>query len=143
MSNKMERILAYIASGWQLLDGIITIFIYGTYIRNKGSHISGLSFEEKKGLESLFGSIYSFVSTYGILLILLGLMTIYMTRTYLKNDSVPKRVPIWFLICGVVSYFTMDIISLVLYMGAAILILAKNRSIKIHTRLNKFKGEIK
>ncbi|MGV3464088.1 MAG: hypothetical protein ACO1OT_02200 [Heyndrickxia sp.] len=137
MSNKMEKILVYIASGWQLLDGLITIFIYGSYIRNKGAHMKGLSFAEKKGLESLFGSIYSFVSIFGILLILIGIITLYLTRTYLKNDIVPKKVPIWFLLVGVFSYFSMDLISLVLYMAAGIIILAKNRSIKIHTKLNK------
>lgn len=134
MSNKMERIIVYIASAWQLLDGLITIFFYGPYIRQKGSHIDELSFGEKQGLNSLFGSIYSFVSIYGILLILLGLITIYLTKSYLKNDIVPKKVPFWFLICGIFSYFTMDIISLVLYMGAGIIILAKNRSIKIHAK---------
>lgn len=136
MPIKMERIIIYIASGWQLLDGIITIFIYGPYIRNKGSEIKGLSFEEKMGLESLFGSLYSFVSIYGILLILLGLISIYITKTYMKNDIVPKKVPFWFLFCGVISYFTMDIISLVLYMGTGIIILAKIRSFKIYEKSN-------
>lgn len=130
MSNKMEKILVYIASGWQLLDGLITIFVYGPYIRKQGSQIGGLTFEEKKGLNSLFGSIYSFVSIYGILLILLGLITIFMTRSYLKSNPIPKKVPLWFLFCGIFSYFSMDIISLVLYMAAGIIILAKNRSFK-------------
>lgn len=136
MPIKMERNIIYIASGWQLLDGIITIFIYGPYIRNKGSEIKGLSFEEKMGLESLFGSLYSFVSIYGILLILLGLISIYITKTYMKNDIVPKKVAFWFLFCGVISYFTMDIISLVLYMGTGIIILAKIRSFKIYEKSN-------
>lgn len=131
MSNKMEKTLVYIASGWQLLDGLITIFIYGPYIRNKGAHNAELSFVEKEGLDSLLGSMHSVASIYGILLILLGLITIYLTRTYLKKGIVPKKVPFWFLICGIISYFTMDIISLILYMGAGIIILAKNRSLKI------------
>ncbi|WP_259545311.1 hypothetical protein MHI39_12425 [Heyndrickxia sp. FSL K6-6286] len=136
MSNKMERIIVYTAAIWQLLDGFITVFIYGPYIRNKGANINGLSYGEKKGLESIFGSIYSFVSIYGILLILLGLVTIYFTKTYMKNDIVPKKVPFWFLLCGIISYFTMDIISLVLYMGAGIIILAKNRSLKMYAKSN-------
>lgn len=134
MSNKMEKTLVYIASGWQLLDGLITIFIYGPYIRQKGSHTAELSFVEREGLNSLLGSIYSVASIFGILLILLGLITIYLTRTYLKKGIVPKKVPIWFLICGIFSYFTIDIISLILYMGAGIIILAKNRSLKIHEK---------
>lgn len=48
MSNKMERIIVYTAASWQILDGFITIFIYGPYIRNKGANINGLSFEEKR-----------------------------------------------------------------------------------------------
>lgn len=135
MSNKMEKTLVYIASGWQLLDGLITIFIYAPYIKQKGLNAAGLTFVEKEGLNSLLGSIYSVASIYGILLILLGFITIYITRSYLKEGIVPGKVPFWFLICGIFSYFTMDIISLILYMGAGIIILAKNRSLKIYEKI--------
>ncbi|OAK67258.1 hypothetical protein [Lederbergia galactosidilytica] len=131
MPNKLEKTLVYIASGWQILDGLITIFIYGPYIREKGVATAQLSAVEKEGLDSLSGSISSVASIYGILLILLGFITIYLTKTFLKEGIVPKKVPVWFLICGIISYFTMDILSLILYMGAGIIILAKNRSIKL------------
>lgn len=131
MSRKLERKLIYITGIWQILDGLITILFYGMYQRNQFSSLAGLSFEQAKGIESIFGSIFMFISIFGTLLMGLGMINLVTARNYMKDHVSSAKVGIWLLVVGIFSYFIMDIVSLVLTMTAAVLYLAKNKSIRM------------
>ncbi|MDM5337409.1 hypothetical protein QUF84_09300 [Fictibacillus enclensis] len=132
MNRKLERKLVVIGSSWQILSGLLTIFAYGSYIKSKGSSIHDTSFAQMKAMQSLFGSLYSFTVTFGMLFVILGIVNLYLVRS-LKDDKVEVKRSIWFLVLGVASYFLMDFIGAVLFLSAGILALAKNKTI---SRLN-------
>jgi uncharacterized membrane protein YidH (DUF202 family) len=130
MSRRLERGLIYCAAIWQITDGILTIFLYGLYIKKQGLNVSHLNIAQMHAMQSLFGSIFNFVVIFGIFLLLMGFVNVYFARTALKNGNVLWKVPVWFLICGVISYFIMDLVSLFLLMSAGVIALAKNKSFK-------------
>ncbi|EUJ22682.1 hypothetical protein HB852_05755 [Listeria grandensis] len=139
MSRRLERIFIYIAAAWQLLDGLLTIFVYGLFIKRQGLDVAGLSVAQMRAMKALFGSIFNFVVIFGVLLILLGLLNIYLARKHWKNGSVGWKLPVWFLVCGVFSYFMMDMPNIFLFMSAGIIGMAKNKSMKVQR--NEMIGE--
>ncbi|TRZ38045.1 hypothetical protein CEQ21_21775 [Niallia circulans] len=131
MNRRLERNLVIIAGIWQIIDGLLTILVYGTLKKIEGaSLIENTSFAYMKAMESVVGSIYIFIGIFGSILIGLGLFNLVCAKKYIKDDHVHVKVALWLLVCGVMSYFIMDIISVVLYMSAGMIMLAKNKSIK-------------
>lgn len=80
--------------------------------------------------QSVIDSIYTFSTTLGILFLGLGLLNLYLSKR-LKNDRVEKKIPIWFIACGIISYFLMDFISCFVFITSGVIAIAKNKSIKI------------
>ncbi|MBC2283127.1 hypothetical protein [Listeria booriae] len=130
MSRRLERVFIYIAAAWQLLDGLLTIFVYGVFIKKQGLDVAGLSVAQMRAMKALFGSIFNFVVIFGVLLILLGLLNIYLARKHWKDGVVGWKLPVWLLACGIFSYFIMDIPNIFLFMSAGIIGLAKNKGMR-------------
>ncbi|MBC2317099.1 hypothetical protein HCC18_09570 [Listeria booriae] len=130
MSRRLERVFIYIAAAWQLLDGLLTIFVYGVFIKKQGLDVAGLSVAQMRAMKALFGSIFNFVVIFGVLLILLGLLNIYLARKHWKDGAVDWKLPVWLLVCGIFSYFIMDIPNIFLFMSAGIIGLAKNKGMR-------------
>jgi hypothetical protein len=134
MNRKFERRIVFIAGIWQIVMGIMTIFIYAPIYRREGLDMiyssMPLPLVEAEAIGSLFGSIYMFIVMFGLFFILLGIVSIFLTRMILDN-SIEKKIPLYFLICGIVCYLLMDIISTILLISASIMMLAKNKSIGI------------
>ncbi len=131
MNRRLERNLVRIAGIWQIIDGLFTILVYGTLKKVEGANlIENTSFAYMKALESVVGSIYIFIAIFGSILIGVGMFNLVCAKKYIKDDQVHVKVAVWFLVCGAMSYIIMDIISVVLYMSAGLILLAKNKSIK-------------
>ncbi|MCE4047565.1 MULTISPECIES: hypothetical protein [Bacillaceae] len=131
MNRRLERNLVRIAGIWQIIDGLFTILVYGTLKKVEGANlIENTSFAYMKALESVVGSIYIFIAIFGSILIGVGMFNLVCAKKYIKDDQVHVKVAVWFLVCGAMSYIIMDIISVVLYMSAGMILLAKNKSIK-------------
>ncbi|MBE6183507.1 hypothetical protein [Heyndrickxia ginsengihumi] len=130
MSRRLERGLIYCTGIWQIVDGLLTIFLYGLYIKKQGSKAAGLNIPEMHAMQSLFGSIFNFVVIFGFFLIIIGLVNLYLGKYLLKDGVILWRTPIWFLSCGIISYFMMDVVSLFLLMSSGVITLAKNKGFK-------------
>ncbi|KLV28247.1 hypothetical protein CHH55_01255 [Niallia circulans] len=144
MNRKLERNLVRIVGVWQIIDGLITILLYGTLKKVEGARLAEDSaFVYMKAMESYVGSVYIFIGMFGALLIGLGLINLVCAKKYMIDDQVHVKVAVWLFVCGALSYIIMDIISLVLCMSAGILVLAKNKSIrKINRTTNNRVGGI-
>ncbi len=130
MNRKWERTLIRILGIWQIIDGLITILVYGTYKKFQSAVLIQQAAPEKlKAIESISGSLYMVICIFGILLIGFGLFHSVCAKKYVKDDEVQMKMAIWFLACGLFSYFVMDLLSLVLCMSISILLFAKNKSI--------------
>lgn len=131
MSRRLERNLVRIVGVWQIIDGLITILVYGTLKKVGGANlIENTSFAYMKAMESIVGSIYIFIGIFGAALIGLGMFNLVCAKKYIKDDQVHVKVALWLLICGAFTYIIMDIVSVILCMSAGLIILAKNKSIK-------------
>ncbi|MGG4489248.1 hypothetical protein [Metabacillus idriensis] len=129
MSRKWERRLVLIGAIWQIFTGIITILFYASAIKKKGLIVSETSFAKMEAIQSVFGSMYMFAVSFGLLFVMLGIIHLYM-MSKLEDDQLETKMPIWFMLVGLLSYVLMDIPGAVLFLSAGILALSKNKSIR-------------
>lgn len=128
MNRKLERKLVIVGSLWQILSGLLTIFVYASFIKNEGLHASSNTLEKLEAAQSIFGSLYMFSVSFGMLFVILGILNLVLAKT-LKDDQPEVRKPIWFILLGILSYFVMDILGAFLFLSGGILAIAKNKSI--------------
>lgn len=135
MKRRIERRLVLIMGGWQIFDGLITIIFYG--LGNQLNLLGGNS-DNQVYLEQLnvsYGNIFLFVSSFGVMLIGLGISNILLSKKYIKDDRVHFKIGVYLLIQGLLSYFILDILSLILAMAAGVLLIAKNKSIQMKEKM--------
>jgi len=128
LNRKLERKLVIVGSLWQILSGLLTIFVYASFIKNEGLHASSNTLEKLEAAQSIFGSLYMFSVSFGMLFVILGILNLVLAKT-LKDDQPEVRKPIWFILLGILSYFVMDILGAFLFLSGGILAIAKNKSI--------------
>ncbi|WP_430610132.1 hypothetical protein [Enterococcus sp. DIV0876] len=135
MSRKNERYLVLIMGMWQIIDGLITIVFYGlgNQLNLFGFNSSNLTY--LKQLDANYGNIFLFVSSFGVILIGLGIVNVLLSKKYIKDDQIHLKMGIYMMIQGVLSYFILDFISLILGMTAGVLLIAKNKSIRLKKNL--------
>ncbi|GAA0756639.1 MULTISPECIES: hypothetical protein [Clostridium] len=128
LNRKLERNMILIGSVWQILSGLATIFIYATYIKTKGVGIEDISKVDVTSIQLLLDNVYIVTTTVGFLFIAMGLVNLYIYKKT-KNNMIEKGKGIWLIICSVISYFFMDIISAILFMVSGVIMLSKNKAI--------------
>ena len=119
LNRKLERNMILIGSIWQLLSGLATIFIYATYIKTKGVGLGDISQVDITSIVT---------TTIGFLFMAMGLVNLYIYKKT-KNNVVEKGKGIWLIVCSLISYFFMDIISAILFMVSGVIMLSKNKAI--------------
>lgn len=131
MDRKVERRLIFAAGIWQIVDGILTIVAYGTFIKLKGASKGNLlNFANAKAMQSLFGSLYIFLVAFGVALIGLGLLNIYLAKVQLKSSAASFKIPVFVFVQAILAYFCMDLITTALLGLAGIIYLAKSNATK-------------
>ena len=128
MNRKLERRLIMIGSIWQIVSGLLTIFVYASFIKNEGLHSTYPTIAKLEAAQSIFGSLYMFAVTFGMLFVILGILNFVLAKS-LKDDQAEVKKPIWFILLGLASYFVMDILGSLMFLSAGLLALAKNKSI--------------
>ncbi|MBS5884128.1 MULTISPECIES: hypothetical protein [Clostridium] len=128
LNRKLERNMILIGSIWQLLSGLATIFIYATYIKTKGVGLGDISQVDITSIQLLLDNVYIVTTTIGFLFMAMGLVNLYIYKKT-KNNVVEKGKGIWLIVCSLISYFFMDIISAILFMVSGVIMLSKNKAI--------------
>ena len=128
LNRKLERRLVLIGSMWQIVSGILTIFVYASYIKNQGLNSNYNTIAKLEAAQSIFGSLYMFSVSFGMLFVILGVTNVVFAKS-LKDNQIEIKKPIWFILVGVASYLVMDLIGSLMFLSAGILALAKNKSI--------------
>lgn len=127
MKRGIERKLVLLLGIWQIIDGLITIFFYGLY--KYGYQLNTLS-DKNEFTDTLQSSLFTVTNTFGILLISLGLINLLISKRYLKDNQISKKIGIFLVIQSFFSYIIFDLISVILGISSAVIIFAKNKSIK-------------
>ena len=128
MNRKLERRLIMVGSIWQIVSGLLTIFVYASFIKSEGLNSSYNTLASLEAAQSIFGSLYMFSISFGMLFIILGILNFVLAKT-LKDDQAEVKKPIWFILLGFASYLVMDLIGSLMFLSAGILTLSKNKSI--------------
>ncbi|QFK71640.1 hypothetical protein F7984_10575 [Pradoshia sp. D12] len=128
MNRKLERRLVMVGSIWQIVSGLLTIFVYASYIKNEGLNSDYNTLAKLEAAQSIFGSLYMFSVSFGMLFVILGIVNFVMAKL-LKDNQLEVKKPIWFILIGVTSYLVMDLLGSLMFLSAGILALAKNKSI--------------
>lgn len=124
MNRHKERILMNIGAVWNIVTGLLTVTLYSTWIEQVFPHLS----KHSLGLNYLSDNLHSFVIVYGLLFVLIGCINLWLSKAYIDDISVQKKIPIWLIIIGLLSYFAVDIIGATCYVAAGVLMLAKNKA---------------
>ncbi|MGO4937441.1 hypothetical protein ACTQ54_07440 [Fundicoccus sp. Sow4_H7] len=120
MSRKLERIIIYIASIWQIITGAITA---GIYLFNLESTFLGAN--------SALSTFGNFVFIYGMAYVTIGIINAIFANKYLEDGSILK-VMLYFWIGQIVVFLLLvDYVSLMLLILATTIAFAKNKSIKM------------
>lgn len=127
MKRGIERKLVILLGIWQIIDGLITIFYYGLY--KYGYQLNTLS-DKNEFTDTLQSSLFTVTNTFGILLISLGLINLLISKRYLKDNQISRKIGVFLIIQSLFSYIIFDLISVIFGMSSAVIILAKNKSIK-------------
>ncbi|MHC5269840.1 hypothetical protein ACYSNO_11800 [Enterococcus sp. LJL98] len=127
MKRGIERKLILALGIWQIIDGLVTIFYYGLY--KFGFQLQG-SAKENVLTDTMQSSLFTLTTTFGILLITLGIANFVVSQRYLKDNRVNKKTGYFLIIQALFSYVIFDLISVVISMSAAVILLSKNKSIK-------------
>lgn len=126
MKRTRERVLLRILASWQIIDGLLTIIYYGFYrsyiLPNQGS---------KDMIISPFGNMFLLITSFGILLIGLGISNLLLAKHAIKDNQVNVKVGIWLFVQTALSYAFMDIPGVILSICTAVILLAKNKPIKL------------
>ncbi|WP_321383271.1 hypothetical protein [uncultured Enterococcus sp.] len=134
MNRKRERQLIRILGIWQILDGLLTIVVYGFYQQQVFSGVTAAGETQVNAIQAVFGNVFMFVCTFGTLLIGLGLINLVISKRYIKDNQVNVKIGVYLILQGLLSYFILDIISLALAMSAGVILLARNKGIKWQTQ---------
>jgi hypothetical protein len=130
MSRKIERRLVVVMASWQMLHGLFTILYYSVFQRQAVSSTIAHQFNGTVPQASIF----IVINIFGTLMIGLGMFNLVAAKNYMKDNTVNK-IGYWLVGVGLFSYFVMDIVSLILAMGAGVWYLAKNKSIHLNNQI--------
>lgn len=142
MKRNTEKKLVYIVSFWHFLNAVITIFIFGTNLRNNGTAMLSQMYPELgSASSSLVDNVFIVISTYGLVLIIIGILNIYFLKG-MEDNKINKQWQIWLLVMLIVSFITMDVISIFLYLITLIIYNSKNKAIRIQNKEESFSSEL-
>lgn len=130
MNRNLERRVIFMAAIWQVISGIITIFIYSTSIKVGGISEVIASNVDINSSKTFIDSAYIVSVTLGLAYLIMGILNIVLARSF-KKTKVEVKKPIVTIICGVISYLLMDFISCFAYVVSGIIALSKNKAIKV------------
>jgi hypothetical protein len=129
MSRGFEKIAAYIGAAWQIASGFYTIFVYSFWIRNKGAGLAVNSEALQFSSKVMADNLYMVSVTFGMLMVIIGAVNVYFTRM-LSGKKAEVKIPIWFIVCSILSFLLTDLISCFAFMISGIIALARNKTIK-------------
>lgn len=130
MSRRFEKISAYIGAAWQIASGLYTMFVYSFWIRNKGAGLAVNTDVLQFSSKVMADNLYMVSVTFGMLTVIIGALNVYFARK-LNSKKSEIKIPIWFIVCSIISFLLTDLISCFTFMASGIIALARNKSIKV------------
>ncbi|WP_373782095.1 hypothetical protein [Jeotgalibaca porci] len=131
MKRNLERNILRIGGTWNLVNGLITILFYGTWLKKEGISLlfSSTSLELRTG-GSLLDSVYIVAIGYGLLQIIIGIVNYIIVRN-MRNNRIQQSFIIWISALLILSLVSADIMGIIIYLVLLIIYQARNKAIKL------------
>ncbi|MDQ0223051.1 DUF4064 domain-containing protein [Streptococcus moroccensis] len=128
MVRKAEKILLYLAAGWNIINSILTIFGYSSWFQSESNDLleSGNNLTYLNA--SLVDTISKVVMLYGLLTLIIGIITFIIAKTMKPQPN--KKIILWILACLLFSFISYDVIAIVFYLSTITIYIARNRALK-------------
>ncbi|WP_319995252.1 hypothetical protein [Trichococcus shcherbakoviae] len=136
MKRTLERNLLRGGAIWNLINGMVTILGYATWIKTSG--IGALSSGMSSDINfdgSLIDSVYTIAVGYGILQLIIGVFNIIIVRR-LRNNQIQKRVVVWLVGLLLFSISTMDVIGIIIYSVLFVIYQSRNKAIRLANQMS-------
>ncbi|MFC6465737.1 hypothetical protein ACFP65_12230 [Marinilactibacillus sp. GCM10026970] len=131
MDRKAERKLIIAASVWHFINAILTIFVFGLWFKNSGDlSITEIYPEMAGGSGSFVDILYTVMTSYGLIIVLVGIVNIYCLK-FMKDNQINKKWQAWMMVMCLASFMTIDVISSLLYMIVLVTYSSKNKAIRL------------
>nr|WP_319214944.1 hypothetical protein [uncultured Trichococcus sp.] len=136
MNRTLERNLLRGGAIWNLINGMVTILGYATWIKTSGigALSSGLSSDINFD-GSLIDSVYTIAVGYGILQLIIGVFNIIVVRR-LRNNQIQKRVVVWLGGLLLFSISTLDVIGIIIYSVLFVIYQSRNKAIRLANQMS-------
>lgn len=136
MNRTLERNLLRGGAIWNLINGMVTILGYATWIKTSGigALSSGLSSDINFD-GSLIDSVYTIAVGYGILQLIIGVFNIIVVRR-LRNNQIQKRVVVWLGGLLLFSIGTLDVIGIIIYSVLFVIYQSRNKAIRLANQMS-------
>lgn len=130
MSRKIERILIGVVSLWHFINAVLTILVFGMDMKHNGTELLANAYPSLKSVSSsLVDNVYIVLSTYGLFIMLIGIMNVYLLK-FLKDNEINIKWQIWMIVLLMLSVLTMDFISILFYSIIVAIYNSKNKAIR-------------
>ncbi|WP_320164077.1 hypothetical protein [uncultured Trichococcus sp.] len=136
MNRTLERNLLRGGAIWNLINGMVTILGYATWIKTSG--IGALSSGMSSDINfdgSLIDSVYTIAVGYGILQLIIGVFNIIVVRR-LRNNQIQKRVVVWLGGLLLFSIGTLDVIGIIIYSVLFVIYQSRNKAIRLANQMS-------
>lgn len=136
MKRTLERNLLRGGAIWNLINGMVTILGYATWIKTSG--IGALSSGMSSDINfdgSLIDSVYTIAVGYGILQLIIGVFNIIIVRR-LRNNQIQKRVVVWLGGLLLFSISTLDVIGIIIYSVLFVIYQSRNKAIRLANQMS-------
>lgn len=136
MNRTLERNLLRGGAIWNLINGMVTILGYATWIKTSGigALSSGLSSDINFD-GSLIDSVYTIAVGYGILQLIIGVFNIIVVRR-MRNNQIQKRVVVWLGGLLLFSISTLDVIGIIIYSVLFVIYQSRNKAIRLANQMS-------
>lgn len=136
MKRTLERNLLRGGGIWNLINGVVTILGYATWIKTSG--IGALSSGMSSDINfdgSLIDSVYTIAVGYGILQLIIGVFNIIIVRR-MRNNQIQKRVVVWLGGLLLFSISTLDVIGIIIYSVLFVIYQSRNKAIRLANQMS-------
>jgi len=136
MKRTLERNLLRGGAIWNLINGMVTILGYATWIKTSG--IGALSSGMSADINfdgSLIDSVYTIAVGYGILQLIIGVFNLIIVRR-MRNNQIQKRVVFWLGGLLIFSVVTLDVIGIIIYSVLFVIYQSRNKAIRLANQMS-------
>ena len=136
MKRTLERNLLRGGAIWNLINGMVTILGYATWIKTSGigALSSGMSADINFD-SSLIDSVYTIAVGYGILQLIIGVFNLIIVRR-MRNNQIQKRVVFWLGGLLLFSVVTLDVIGIIIYSVLFVIYQSRNKAIRLANQMS-------